>query len=445
MSTRAWLVALGTTLLVAAGIMEWLEPEAAAPSVRAPTQARGEIVAVSSAAPASTGDAVSLTSGGSETVARPQTDQIQLCGGDWVEIDANGWLDEEALAGLERVQSGRKRILATLRASSDAFRQAAAEWLEPSGGVFEPQPGPADTPCDDDCRTSIIKSRLERHEQLARRAAASTDPRIYALAFRSCRLGALRGGGSCMLLSAEQWARLDPGNALPWVYALGEADMRGDAAARDEALHRIATSARLEEHFLAVAGLIVETRGGDGSLLATMEVVSEAAAREAAWLPPYPELLQACRAARTDANRNQTCLAIAEQMVGRADKPMARSIGVAVGHGSGWPVERVDRLRGELKALALASIGIGRGAAARDPRGASCPQMRQELDRIQEIAEAGEIAVAQRALAKSNLSLEALTLQARETRLLDEAQRGAPSTPAAPTTHGASAPPRRPY
>ena len=423
MTARGRWTALGAALLVAAGLLEWLEPDAVLPPFSEIVELPGGIATVAPAATQASATAPEPEGAPAATATGPSADQVQLCGGDWVEIDANGWIDDDAFARVDRVRSGRERVLAALRASADPYRQTVADWLDPPGRVVAPPAVPPDTPCDAACLGSILASTIARHEPLARRAAASTDPRSYALAFRSCRWGALRGAGACTLLSADQWARLDPGNALPWVYALEEALLRGDVGARDEALHRIATSPRFEEHPLAIAGMIAGMAGSDESLLATVAVVTEAATGEAAAGTPWAELLVTCRAARTDVNLNQVCLRMAETMVASADTVIARMIGIAIGLDGGWPVERVDRLRGELRGMGFAPTGSGNVREWRDPRSASCPDLRQDLDRVRAVAASGEVAVAQRALRRSNVSLDALTREARAARELDEARR----------------------
>ena len=60
---------------------------------------------------------------------------------------------------------------------------------------------------------AAVDAVTEARESLARFAATTPDPAAYALAYRMCGSGRLRDG-ACGMLSAEQWARLDPGNAV---------------------------------------------------------------------------------------------------------------------------------------------------------------------------------------------------------------------------------------
>lgn len=76
---------------------------------------------------------------------------------------------------------------------------------------------------------------------------------MYGLAYQTChRFTALHGkpvsqpSSTCARLNEAQWARLDPGNALPWIYALNRADQAGDAAAQRDAMDRIAASSHVD-------------------------------------------------------------------------------------------------------------------------------------------------------------------------------------------------------
>ena len=88
----------------------------------------------------------------------------------------------------------------------------------PSGGT-ESFEGP-------ECLEAISRNRVMSHltDELARHAAQSSNPRLYALAFNMCRSPTWRP--VCSSLSSRQWARIDPENGAPWLFA-AEADTGG--------------------------------------------------------------------------------------------------------------------------------------------------------------------------------------------------------------------------
>ena len=111
-----------------------------------------------------------------------------------------------------------RRIDGALRASADPFDRAVADWLDALDALAPP----------------------ERMARLVEDAVSTADARVYALAFRTCRLPReVPAGGSCDALSARRWAELDRGNALPWVYVYAQARQSGDVSAQQEAMTRI--------------------------------------------------------------------------------------------------------------------------------------------------------------------------------------------------------------
>jgi hypothetical protein len=289
---------------------------------------------------------------------------IELCGGAWVKANADGSFDRTDFDRTARAPEVRARIVAALRADPSELAQAAAEWFATVGtgdGAGQEAPGAA-----------------AARDALARRALAAGDARVYALAFNTCGADK-RGDGACQLLNAAQWARLDPTNATPWLHVLAAARERNDRAGQDEALHRIATAQRSEVGFFAVPGLIANAAPADdvSVLLATWTMALESIAMQR--LPSYQPLLAACRSdALRDANRRQTCNAIATLLTDSADSLIERGTGATLGQQLGWSAERNDSLRGLYRAYAE-----HRGAMLTSGPGGShfgCSDLRRGLD-----------------------------------------------------------------
>jgi hypothetical protein len=231
------------------------------------------------------------------------------------------------------ILAAERRIDAALRASRDPFAQAVAAWLDAS---------------------HAMPSFRARQERLAQQAQTTGDPRIYAMAYRECLKGVDdEAAPACQALSARQWARLDSGNAMPWVYVLGEAIARGDTGARDEALFQIAASPRIDERPYAVAQVILDNaHAGGAGLVAADELVSQALGMSAAQKLPLYALFSACRgAAPEDANIGQLCVEAADLLENRSDTLAMRRIGGAIEVARGDDTARRDRLRDEAMRL----------------------------------------------------------------------------------------------
>jgi hypothetical protein len=355
--------------------------------------------------------------------AAPGEGDIELCGGAWVKANADGSFDRTDFDRTARAPEVRARIVAALRADPSELAQAAAAWFATvviGDGASQDAPGAA-----------------AARDALARQALAATDPRVYALAFNACG-GNKHADGACQLLNAAQWARLDPTNATPWLHVLAAARERNDRAGQDEALHRIATAQRSEVGFFAVPGLIANAApAGDApALLASWTMALESVVMQPR--PSYQPLLTACRSETLrDANRRQTCSAIATLLTDSADTLIERGIGATLGQQLGWPAERNDSLRGSYRAYAehrAAMLTPGPGGSH-----FGCAGLRRGLEMFrQSAARGGEMGGLREWLAQSGKTPEGFARDERAWREADAERGNAVDEPASvaavPTT-----------
>lgn len=263
-------------------------------------------------------------------------------------------------------------------------------------------------------------------DQLARLAVSSTDPKVYALAYKACGGSGNVGHGACQLINAEQWARLDPQNAAPWLFMLWAASERKDRAAQEEALHRIASARRQSLGYFDTAGAVLDaTPDDDGAQLAAWLLVGEVIGVEAAvGIPGLTPLRKACMGeALVDANRLQTCSAIAEVLTERSDTSLDRGIGLSIGKNVGWPAERYERLVAESTAYSMAMMSNDSSA---DDFG--CAKLRRDMARMRDRAAIGEIASMRKWIARSGKTQEDFV---REERVRKEQMQRAAQTEAA--------------
>lgn len=343
----------------------------------------------------------------------PEVDEIEVCGGAWVRVQADGVLDQADLDRATRLPQARARIVAAMRVDASDLSQVAALWLTMMSAGAD-----GDRALD----------------ALVRKAVSSSDPKAYALAFNSCG-GDRRSTGACPMLSAAQWARLDPGNLSPWLAMLAEAKARKDRAAEDEALHRMATARRSELGTFLLPGLVVNAApDDDASVLAAWAMADEMIGTAAAWgMPGYQHLTDACKGvALRDANRRQTCAAIAEVLSEHADTVLERRFGTRIGAHVGWSAERVDRVRGEHAAYE-ASLSAA-APFADGQRGLSCSRLRRDLDHLRRLARLGETGVLREWVAQSGKSPDDFVRaeRAQEKQALEDARAQAASAASAP-------------
>ena len=209
-----------------------------------------------------------------------------------------------------------RRIDAALRSSGAPFDYALADWLD----------------------LDAIYTPTARIDALVRDAASTTDARVYALAYDTCNpvqfaeeLGLPKAATSptCTQLSAATWARLDPGNGVPWLYALNRADQLGDAVQQREAFERLAAASRFDVRFYSGAAAVARLRLTAEADLAAQTVASMKALG-VAW-PTFQALTSRCRnRAGGNADRAATCARIAEMLFEHSDAMLARAIGGSV-------------------------------------------------------------------------------------------------------------------
>ncbi len=208
---------------------------------------------------------------------------------------------------------GVRHIDTALRTSDDPFAKAVAVWL--------------DVPRTDDDSQDIPAP--ERLRLLGTMAASTTDPRVYALAIRTCS-GSTEA--ACQALSMRRWAALDPGNAVPWLFLLNTAEQAADASGQQEAWFHIASSTRFDEGFYTQLQPILSAATDDPDDQRAAEVLSVMgigmAAGQTISIAP---LLKGCRdAAVADANRAQLCAKVADLLFEHSDAPMARTFGASI-------------------------------------------------------------------------------------------------------------------
>ena len=218
----------------------------------------------------------------------------------------------------------------------------------------------------------------ERQRLLATMAAATTDPRIYALAFRACSRSS---EVACKALSARRWAALDPGNAVPWLFLLNDAEQARDASGEQEAWFHVAASTRFDERFYSRLQPILAAAGADPDDRRAAEVLSVKGIGISAAEPiDLRSLSKGCRgAALADANRAQLCTKVADLLFDHSDAPTTRPFGASITKRLTGDARRNEQVAKEQQ------FWIDNDLAA--PRG--CAELDRQLDLIRNLATRG--------------------------------------------------------
>ncbi|HWK83055.1 MAG TPA: hypothetical protein VNS61_04905 [Caldimonas sp.] len=355
----------------------------------------------SSAAPASTPEVAVVDE------ASHADDEVQMCGGEWVKTGADGEVIKEEAEAFERraLEATKRPALEAMEASGDERVQAAAHFFQ---------------------------SNVEGHrEALVRFAQATTDPQVYAWAVQACRRADALAQGSCQLVSAEQWARLDPTNAIPWLTLAREAEQHHEATALDDAMFHVASAERVDAGWGQLPSAVIEhVPSGEAHLVGALALAIEAIGIDAAGTVDYQAAFKYCNAAGlADANRRETCERVAELFVHRSTTLLEDGLGTGLGKRLGWPSERLESLRREHEALFEAVVH----ETMRIDGTQGCADLRRELERIRNVARYGEIGTARLALEASGKTFEQVAVDYRQdvAKILGKAQQAEAAASAA--------------
>lgn len=341
----------------------------------------------------------------------PPPGHLDVCGiGVVKEAD---WMSASRVESMAAaVAAAREHVTIALKTSPDETSRALGLALESMGGPIVTDEivactGP-DCPADPEriesreAQTRRLAGNRQPRDALARLALTTRSPEVYGLAWGLCStVGAADDASTCRMLSAEQWARLDPANAVPWMSVMDQARARGDQAGADEALYRVSQARTVNAGIGRFAALLLDRLPPSLGPLEALELANETFAIEmqapAGW---YGALRQACSPSRQrDGNRQQQCHAAAEALWRFGSSPLELAVALQIGTAAGWPAERLRALDDERVALGQA------GAAAVSDVSMTCESLRNQARHLQQVGRAGEVAVQRAALLASGRSV----------------------------------------
>jgi len=318
---------------------------------------------------------------------------------------------EDGLAARQRDEAVQA-ILAALDAHPEPRARAAGLYFRAARDRLEGRVGDICKERPDECAASEQRQRDARGsaEALARLAVDSADPQVYAWAYRSCAAVARETAGSCQLINALQWARLDPGNAEPWFAVARGARSRRDGAGVDDAMFHVAAASvhdagwgRLVEEMVKAASQ--EDRMLVGTWLASADAMSYETLDLA-----VPDLSRYCDArALANANRRDTCDKIAATLVDRSTMLLGRSTGIGLAKKLDWPAARLAAA--ELERDAANALASRDAPQFGEPT--TCANVRNDLSRLIDNARLGEVEAMKQRIAATGEPIDALAAEQR--------------------------------
>jgi hypothetical protein len=126
------------------------------------------------------------------------------------------------------------RLAADLAARSTDRERATGTYLQmvaAAGAAWRAHRDCADgdEACQAAAAQAVSTATADSRRALVRLASTTSDADTYALAMHSCRAPAGQSSiDDCALLNNAQWARIEPDNAVPWLYLAADAGRRRD-------------------------------------------------------------------------------------------------------------------------------------------------------------------------------------------------------------------------
>lgn len=341
--------------------------------------------------------AASAVAAAREVALPPRTDETEVCGVGRVKAGDDG--QPRDLSPVRRASERlRERMLPLLLQSGDDTSRAAGLLMQALG-----DPSPAD---------GMEAQATRARDELATLASVRGSPQVYAWAMRACQ--AQRDEGACRLLSADQWARLEPANAVAWLHVAADAQVRRDAAAVAEALYRVAHAPKSDARRGALVSVVLARVPPEADLLARTSLAVDLARLDTRAELPLVAASQHCGVNEVrDANRAQVCSGVAELLSRRGSTLAEASLGVSIGERVGWPSERVAAASEERDALS--QLGTTPSATS-SANPWSCSALTRTLAHLTETSRHGELATLRSALKRSNESVSVLARRFRDTQ-----------------------------
>ena len=340
--TRIALVAVAASLLAALLVYRRAQPETNALPAAPP--GRGALSMLLQAGPG-----LPLVSG--RTVRADLNAKVRRCHDEKAAADRGG--TDIAPPSIEAMLADLGRQLAPSPAATDRALGAYLSMTrlqDRAMADFEAaRPGCASDPkCQADASRAAETAGNSAREAVVRLASTTDRPEVYALAFYACHSSSeVQPSGPCTQLSAEQWARLEPGNATPWLFAADAAQKRGDAAALDEAMFR-ASQAPFNDSHESVFGALLQPAELQAQPLQVQVALDVGVFAIAAGLayPGYGTAEQYCSVeAIGDPNRRQVCTDLARMMAERSDTLVSLALGLRLAERVGWPPDQLEALQ----------------------------------------------------------------------------------------------------
>lgn len=245
--------------------------------------------------------------------------------------------------------------------------------------------------------------------EIAKLAAGSSDPDVYALAFIGCHSEGFTKNGFCSQISAAQWVHRDPDNGTALLYLIGEIGKMPKSVLED-ALYRFSQAKKFDTRFSTLATFQRRELAKLDDMMQQFELMQAGqSAYTNATLPTYQPLLASCSPKDPgDPNRRQLCDAIAHRLLSDDGLLISNGIGRALARKIGWPAQQMMTIENDFDAmmevLRLADPEVTSAPDKKEDVTGVCLASLKSMRHMEKSMALGEVALARQLLAQQPLS-----------------------------------------
>jgi hypothetical protein len=320
--------------------------------------------------------------------ATPDGNTVEICDHGRFPVDEE---DPTAVSQTvsELTREVRTRWLSALQDSSDLRARATGLLLTGLLSEGKATGGAPPGSIDEQTRDAMVQL-----------AVGAADPAVYAIAVSMCGRDAGVSDVSCQQISLKRWAKMDSGNAVPWLLVARSAHQAQDSAEEAAAFSNAVTADRFDSYGDSLYAFAAPEMPAELTPLQRASLAIEVMGIESAL--GSLELAYAghhCSAdAVQDIDVRRQCSALAELMVSKGTSLLDVSLGLSIGARAGWSRPRVAALKQEHNALLQA---ITQATPSREDELWTCSGVQRINTYFADKARLGEVGAAREALERS--------------------------------------------
>jgi hypothetical protein len=303
-------------------------------------------------------------------------------------------------AALKAKSADADRAMGTYLEIVATWQAAASEWHRTHGDCAQD-----DAACQSAEAQAEGTAAAERRAALVRLATTTTDPEAYALAAYACPPTGDPSKPQCTPLHYAQWARIEPDNAVPWLYLAGEAERRHDRGAFEAAIDRASKSRYSDPHWDPIQRLLASDLVGAESSPVQAELAILLLGVHAALGHPAFTVMQYCRQPDQANLRIETCTNLAAMLIGHGRTALDALTGRRIAEAIGWNDPRLTALHDQADAVQWQLSQRMKSAAEEGRTLFSCDGLQRLRHRAAAEARLGEAELLRRELADAGISV----------------------------------------